>query len=764
MKNEMERRVYVDVTSKEIIFALLEDDKLVEFKRERQNNHCSVEDIFLGKVTRLDDGLNAAFVDIGLSKDAFLPCREIGDTFVAMQAYLEKHFSAKGFKAKKIPSNISLPSKNARIKDLLEVGQYIVVQVEKEEISTKGASVSTNLSLVGRMIVLVPFGANKVSVSKKIRDRYERNNLQSLFQAIKEKDYQIVVRSHARGGQTADGHRELMSLTAAWHQTLANIKRFKPQRIYKTPNMVLSFLRESLDNSYRSIVINDKNLWRKVCDYIQNTYISDKREIVVEHWNGETPIFDKYGITRQIISSFLQTVYCGHDTSLEFYPTEGMRVINVNQHSSDNTHLISEKQAFEANMHVAQDVVNQIRLRDIGGIIAIKFLPMKDHAHHRMLYDHMKKLMNSDQNTHEFVPLKEFAKFTVLEITRQRVRAPMSVETDNFCTYCHGTGENIGPFSSNFIVEQIELALKDLSKRHNIDQLFLYVHPYVSAFLKQKKFFWSRSKLATLKKQYHLSLKVYEDQSFSLFKYFFTDKKGEYQQVFDHSERRAYRDHSTQFIVPCKGKAYLVVDIAGKVCVIDINSGISSSKKNAGNLQLETNMTVIPKIVETIKNIDFDGIIAIDFIDIYRKEDKEKVTQAMQEAFKGDPAVVAPLGDFCVMQIGRKAIGNESKKHTPAPHDEKEICPCCHGTGRAIPSMLLPYEMEARLDDLLKKKYSKRIKLFVHPYLCAFLTRGRKSRHKIWQRKFRIKIEMHPTTHLPLMRYIFRDENNSTIC
>lgn len=512
----MDSSVIIDVTKDENVIALLEDNKLVELQRERRNDPCALSDIFLGKVSKVDRGLNAAFVNIGTDKDAFIPYSELGSMLASTNALLEK--SGNGRKINWEPKTVQSKALDPRgnVEDVLKKGQRILVQITKEKINTKGATGSTELSIAGRMMVLVPFGEG-VSISQKITEDFERNRLTSLMESIKPKGFKIVIRTFAFGKTVAALNRELQYLINCWKVATEKLAQARsPQRIHCEPDRAICFLRESLDDTYRRIVVNNQPLYREICDYIDFIGMS-KEEVQVELHQQETPVFDRFSISRQIKTLFGRAVTYKSGAYLVIDPTEAMHVIDVNSGSRSRKSSDQEETAFEVNMAAAEEIARQLRLRDLGGIIVIDFIDMDDASHRNDLYKRMEELMTSDKAAHTILPL---SKFCLMQITRQRVRPAVTVKTEEVCPCCHGTGKTE---SSLLLTDEIEQQLVTYISARRERKFFLHVHPFVAAYLLKGAL--GRNLASKWNNRHKVKIKVVEDQMLPLLKYQFFDRK-----------------------------------------------------------------------------------------------------------------------------------------------------------------------------------------------------------------------------------------------
>lgn len=507
---------------KEVSMAVLEDGKLVELQREPRNLSFAVGDIYLGKVKKVMPGLNAAFVDVGYKKDAFLHYLDLGLTFDAQQKMMEMMTKSKSIPSlSKVPLGNDLP-KEGKIADVLKAGQQILVQIAKEPISTKGPRLTAELSFAGRSLVLVPF-ADKVSVSQKIRSAEERARLRQLIISIKPKNFSVIIRTSAEGKRASELDKELQSLLRRWDDNIKKLLRAKaPSIVYEEASRTLGLLRDNFNPSYQSIIVNDKAFRDSLSDYVE--LIAPGREEIVQYYQGELPIFDHFAITKQIKALFGRTVTYKSGAYLIIEQTEAMHVVDVNSGNRSRGSTEQEATAVDVNMAAAEELARQLRLRDMGGIIVVDFIDMSEAQHRQQLYEHMVKLMSADRARHNILPL---SKFGVMQITRQRVRPAMVIHTEECCPTCLGTGK---VESSILFTDQLEEKVAKMVTEHQVKQFVLHVHPYVAAYLK-KGFLTSILKKWKLK--YAKGIKLIPDESLGFLDYTFYDYDGNELDILD---------------------------------------------------------------------------------------------------------------------------------------------------------------------------------------------------------------------------------------
>ena len=472
----MSSDLIIDVTPSEIVIALQENKKLVELTREKSGAKFAVGDIYLGKVKKIMPSLNAAFIDVGYERDAFLHYLDMGPQFATLNKFLGIASSRKN----KITSLARIHSepdidKEGRINRLLKAGQKILVQVAKEPISTKGPRLTSEISLAGRYLVLMPF-SNKISVSQKLRSNEEKNRLKKLVQSIKPRKYGIIVRTAAEDKKVADLDRELKRLIDRWETTFYKLSRVTPPAlIIGEMDRTTALLRDIYNPNFNSIIVNDHPVSQELTDYIGS--IQPDKKKIVKFYKGRKPIFEHYGVEKQIKSSFGKTVSFRNGAYLIVEHTEAFHAIDVNSGNRAKKHLNQESSALEVNLAACDEIARQLRLRDMGGIIVVDFIDMHMSGNRQKVYEHMKEVMGQDRTKHNILPL---SKFCLMQITRQRVRPEENIETAEKCPTCKGSGE-ITPtvLFADDLDGKVRYVLKDLNKK----KLILKVHPYVAAYL-----------------------------------------------------------------------------------------------------------------------------------------------------------------------------------------------------------------------------------------------------------------------------------------
>ena len=512
----MSNELVINSTQDGCRIALLRDKGLVEFHHEVEANKFTVGDIYLGTVRKVVPGLNAAFIDIGYEKDAFLHYLDLGPQIKSLNKFTQ------GIRNKKIDTHLLGKVKRepdidklGKINQVLNRNQQILVQVVKEPISTKGPRLSCELSVAGRYLILVPF-SDVINISKKISDKNERKRLSRLVSSIKPENFGVIIRTVAEGKEVAELDRDLRNSLKLWEDGITKLRNAKPrEKIIGEMSRASSLLRDVLNESFDSIVTDDREIYDEVKTYIQT--IAPEKEKIVRHYNGKTKIFESLGIEKQLKSLFGQSVSVPGGGYLIIEHTEALHVVDVNSGNKSNSESDQEATALSVNLKAAEEVARQLRLRDMGGIIVVDFIDMRKTENKKALYQRMKEVMKSDRAKHTILPL---TKFGLLQITRQRVRPELNIATTEICPTCGGTGK-IAP--SLLVTDQIEQHIDYLLVKQNEKDLTISLHPFVHAYF--TKGVYSRQMQWFIKYKKWVNLEV--DSSLGLVDYHFQNKVGE---------------------------------------------------------------------------------------------------------------------------------------------------------------------------------------------------------------------------------------------
>ncbi len=505
-----------DKEKNEILIALTENGKLVEITRETNDKKFHVGDIYVAKVKKILPSLNAAFIDLGYKKDAFLHYSDLGPNFHTFNKYLNVALSSKTpVKLKNIKQEKSLP-KDGNIKNVLSPGQKIIVQITKEPISTKGPRITAEITIPGRHLVLLPF-SNKISISQKIKSVEEKQRLKSILSAIIEKNYGVIVRTNAENKNTSDFDKELRELVQKWENAFAkvNTKSKLPIKILGESDQVSTIVRDVLNDSFTSIFVDDAALYNNVKEHMEK-FIPEKLNIL-KYYSGKEDMLEKYGVEKQINAAFGRIVSLKTGAYLIIEQTEALTSIDVNSGNRNITNQSQETNALEVNLLAAEEVARQMRLRDIGGIIVVDFIDMYLQENKDKVYAKMKELLAKDKTKTSILPL---SKFNLMEITRQRRRPATTIEVTEVCPVCKGSGKVT---KSIYVVDELEKNLVYITEKYDMyKKIVIEAHPFLVAYL-TKGFF---SKKYKMQRKYKIKLRVKPNKTYHLLEYHFFDEYG----------------------------------------------------------------------------------------------------------------------------------------------------------------------------------------------------------------------------------------------
>ena len=469
------RELVIDVASSGISIALLENKKIVELNKDTSSDEFSVADIYLGKVKKIMPALNAAFVDIGHGKDAFIHYLDLGYHFQSLNGFV-LHNASNSRKLLFTKAKMAEPlEKEGKITSFLKQGQPIMVQIVKEAISTKGPRLTSEISLAGRNLVLIPF-SDKISISQKISSNEEKKRLRKLIKSLLPPNYGIIMRTAAEGKSGETLSEELLSLIKRWDECCGKLRAIRrPELLVREINRTSAILRDMLNGSFNHIYVNDLSVYNEIRDFITN--IEPAKEKIVKLYRGKLPIFEQYGVSKQIKGLFGRVVSLKSGAYMIIEHTEALHVIDVNSGIRMKSTTSQETHALEVNLLAAEEIARQLRVRDMGGIIVVDFIDMHSNENKTLLYNKIQKMMEGDRAKHNILPL---TKFGLLQITRQRVRPELHIKNDETCPTCRGVG-HIAP--SVVFDSQIKSQIAYFTNKFGNKRLTITVHPYVAAFL-----------------------------------------------------------------------------------------------------------------------------------------------------------------------------------------------------------------------------------------------------------------------------------------
>lgn len=465
----MQKEIIINTSASQTRVAITENGEIADFFVEHPENRRMVGDIYLGKVARVLPGIRAAFIDIGMKHDAFLHFSDIGSRTKDLQAMLEddddegddvRPAVAEGLQAPTIELINGVPRLNK--------GQNILIQITKEPVSNKGVRVSSSISIAGRFCVLLPFD-NKIGISKKISDFRERRRLRSIARGIIPKNYGLIIRTVARE-QNEDALREdILFLKKKW-ETIATTARDgePPKLLHQDLGTTISVVRDLFNSEVSKIHIDSKKLFKQVKEYLNTVHPewSDR----VEFYKYQKPIFEAFRIEEHIRSLFVRKVALKSGGHIVIEHTEAMVVIDVNS-GKYAANKEQEMNSLRTDLEAAREIVRQLRLRDIGGLIVIDFIDLEEDKNRKKIYDELKKEFKKDRAKVSILPMSDFG---LIEITRQRVRQNIMQAVTEVCPSCNGTGLLT---KKSYTLYEVEDWLKRFRIEGKERKVTLKVHP-----------------------------------------------------------------------------------------------------------------------------------------------------------------------------------------------------------------------------------------------------------------------------------------------
>lgn len=458
---------------------ILQDKKIVELHHEKLTEAFSVGDLFLGKVRKIVGGLNAAFVDVGHPRDAFLHYFDLGPQVRSLLKFIKAARQARTGKVVQLDQIRPVPdiNKHGKMEEVLRAHQDVLVQVVKEPISTKGPRLSSEISLPGQYVVLVPF-SKAVSVSKKIRSAEERRRLKVLAESMCPGNFGMIVRTAAEGKDAATLAKDIGDIVDKWREMSLSLSGAKPpQKVLSENNRATSILRDMLSQGFDHIHTDDQRSYQEIESYLKTSQPEMLKGLKL--YKGKTPLFQAMGLEKQIKASFGKVASMTNGAYLVIEHTEAMHVIDVNSGSKNLNNRTLEETALRVNMEAATEIARQLRLRDMGGIVVVDFIDLKKPENRRILNDHFRKVMKQDRAKHSILPM---SKFGLVQITRQRVRPQIDIQTTEVCPSCNGTGKIQ---ASILIADEIANNVDFLLRQNKEKKLTLRVNPFVAAYLKK---------------------------------------------------------------------------------------------------------------------------------------------------------------------------------------------------------------------------------------------------------------------------------------
>ncbi len=477
----MKNQIIIHSSGKQTRVALLENGELAQLFIESEDNRRTVGDIYLARVHKVMSGIRAAFIDVGMEKDAFLHFSDAGDHLGSYLKMLngENTISKSADKELKKFDKLSNNEKQILAGKLLRNGQNILVQVVKEPIGTKGPRVSTDITIAGRFLVLIPMG-EYIALSKKINNNKERRRLKSIVGSMLPEGFGVIVRTVAQGQDKEVIEDDMRTILRKWERMLNNLEGSEPPTLlYKDLDITESLIRDLFAKHYDRVLIDDSQLFKSIKSFVSQ--IAPKMLPNVQLYKGKDHIFDHVGIGNDVNSIFSPRVRMPSGGYLIFEQTEAMYVVDVNS----GPYAAKERQednSLKTNLEAAREIAKQLRLRDIGGIIVVDFIDLRDDKNRKKIYDELKKEFKKDQAKTNVIGMSDFG---LIQITRQRIRPSVVNSVSKVCPTCGGSGSVV---TQDTIITDIESWISKLKYSTQYRAVDLYINPYLKSYLTKGMF------------------------------------------------------------------------------------------------------------------------------------------------------------------------------------------------------------------------------------------------------------------------------------
>jgi len=546
----MKKDIIINSTANEHRIAILEDGRTAELFVETPGRDRNVGDIYFGQVAKVMPGIRAAFVKIGMEQDAFLHFSDIG-SIEEYNSLFEEEDDEKEEEVADIINEaglendsdeaqnngenvVSIAVEKPVVKESrqnqhrrrhsaqnfplanLQKGQEILVQITKEPVGKKGVRVRSAISLPGRFLVLIPFDG-KVGVSKKLVNFKEKRRLRKLVRGMLPKGFGAIIRTVADGKTDEMLQQDLNDLIKTWEGIEKAVKSVKaPALIYKDMNTTSSVIRDLFQEAVEHVVVDQKKLYKEIRNYVQ--WMSPDMLNRVEYYRDKEPVFDKYGIEKDIQTLLSKKVWLKSGGYLFIEKTEAMTVIDVNS-GRYAAKREQELNSLRTDLEAAREVCRQLRLRDIGGLVVVDFIDLEDDKNQKKIYDEMKKELRKDRAKVTVLPMTEFG---LVQMTRQRIRQSVQLSFSEACPMCRGTGQVQSKTST---MNQIERWIKRFKTEKREYRLELRVHPTIEEYLCSGTI----SRLTKLQLKFFVRIKLIPDLSLSAedFKFFSSKQQRE---------------------------------------------------------------------------------------------------------------------------------------------------------------------------------------------------------------------------------------------
>jgi len=487
----MPKEIYINVDHHEKRLVVVDNKKIEDYCAEGQNSVNLVGNIYKGKVESVLPGIDAAFVNIGMEKNGFLYVSDVEKDASNFDRLLDEEAGVYPEKKEE--------KKQQSISAVLKKGDEILVQIIKEPISTKGARLTTHISIPGRFLVLMPFDS-RIGLSKRIEDHKERDRIRKIIEELKlPQDTGFIVRTAAIGASQKDFFRETRYLIRLWQNIKHRAKNAKPmQLIHAEYDIVLRAARDIFTEDVTKLEVDSKNDFRRISRFLAMT--SPHLRARLKFYKDATPLFEKYDIERHIDKIYSRIVHLKGGGYLVFDETESLVAIDVNSGKSVG-HKNLEETAFKTNLEAANEIPRQLKLRDIGGIIIIDFIDMEFSGHRRTVSKALEAAIEHDKAKTKILNISSIG---LVEMTRQRARRSIEGKSYQRCPYCNGRGTIKSPAT---VAANLTRQLARVLSQTKAKEIFVIMHPSVASYVSTP----DKNMVKPLEKRFRKCIRIIED-------------------------------------------------------------------------------------------------------------------------------------------------------------------------------------------------------------------------------------------------------------
>lgn len=506
----MKNQIIIHASGKQNRIALIENGELAQLFIESDENQRTVGNIYLARVHKVMSGIRAAFIDMGTPKDAFLHFSDAGDhlkEYVQMlngkdAIHKKVHDDLKKINFDKIPNY----EKQNWAGKILQRNQKLLVQIVKEPIGTKGPRVSTDVTIAGRFLVLIPMG-EYIAVSKKINSYKERRRLKSTVGSMLPDGFGVIIRTVAQNQDQKALEDDMRNVLKKWERVLEKLETAEPPALlYNDLDMTESLVRDLFAKQYDRVLVDDPETYKKIKSYVSQ--VAPQMIPNVELYKGREHIFDFMKIAKDVDSIFSPRVRMPSGGYLIFEQTEAMYVVDVNS-GPYAAKQSQEDNSLKTNLEAAREVAKQLRLRDIGGIIVVDFIDLRNDKNRKKIYDELKKEFKKDPAKTNVIGMSDFG---LVQITRQRIRPSVVNSVSKVCPTCGGSGSVV---TKNTIIADLDAWISKFRHHTDYRAVDIYINPYLKSYL--EKGFFSKKWKWMLK--YWVKISLIEDETISLNEY-----------------------------------------------------------------------------------------------------------------------------------------------------------------------------------------------------------------------------------------------------